>query len=484
MLGWRQRIQGKWPVVVVAAAVCLAMLAWRVLFWPGSMTHDGLWVLQGAESGAVTTYHPYLNSLLARVLAVPLGSIGLYATAQAIYCVWVVVWVLDRIYARSRSAWLVFTIGALFLLSAPVGLYLGMFWKDVPFSFAVLFIGYAIYDLRASDTGPRGLQFGALLCLSTVFVVFMRHGHLFNLILVPGLLCIVSRARRAALTSLAAGLVVWLVLVASALTWLRVENDRNHLARVGVLVVMQPFLATLSAPGGYVTDDAAADQDLLQRIFVPGALKLYNPKYGDVALVRPGEELPAGARNLLAKRVARLCLLNLSKCAGDRVQLFFATLLPADRVYGMTFYDLALHEGTCAQIYGMRPDHCEFLERYVSHEKPASLAALSRYMVDRLEQRENWTRRLLIWNNILGLAALLLAFVFWSPRSRIWWAAAFVACQCAIPFAFSTASDFRYYFPLYLWGLVFFPVVIHEALAGMRRSRSANPDATGAIEVS
>lgn len=464
MSGRLHILRARWPVISVSLVFVAVTLAWRVLFWPGSMTHDGLWVLQGAETGPATTYHPYLNTLLAAVLAVPFESIGLYIALQAVYGVACVLWILDRVHRRSGSPALVLAVGALFVLSIPVGLYLGMFWKDVPFAFAVVFIAFVVYDLRGRPGTDHGAGFWALLATSTVFVAFMRHGHLFNLVIVPLLLYGATRSKRVALVSLGAGGAVWMLMVASALTWLPVRNDANHLARVGVLVGAQPFLATLSAPGGYVSDDPAADQKLLEDLFVPNALQLYNPKYGDAALVRPGEELPANARSRLVGRLAKLCVLNASKCIGDRAQLFVATLFPADRIYGMTFYDLGQVTGSCAEIYGMRPDHCTVLQRYVSEEKLPRLAAAAQAAVDRVEQRRDWERRLLVWNNALGVFALLAALVFWSPCSRVWWAAAFVALQCAIPFAFSTASDFRYYFPLYLWGLVFGPLLARDGV--------------------
>lgn len=464
MTTWYRLLRDRWPVVVVAFSLIAITLVWRTLLWPGSITHDGLWVLQGAETGPATTYHPYLNTLLARLLAVPFKSIALYIVLQSAYCIAVVLWIVNRIHSRERSAALVLAIGAFFVLSIPVGLYVGMFWKDVPFAFGVLFITYAIYDTYRDKSDTYGFGFWILLAISTAFVSFMRHGHLFNLLIVPALLYATSRSRRVALVSFSAGCVVWLLMVASALTWLPVRNDAHHMARIGILAGAQPFLATLSAPGGYVSDDPGGDQSLLRSLFVPNALELYNPKYGDAALIRPGEELPPGARERLLRRITKLCLLNVSKCLGDRVQLFAATLFPADRVYGMTFYDLGQVDGPCSSIYGMRPDHCAVLERYVSEEKPLRFAAESQSLLARVEQRSNWERRLFYWNNALGIVTLVAVLLIWSPRSRLWWAAVFIVVQCAVPFAFSTASDFRYYFPLYLFGLLFAPLVAVEAI--------------------
>ena len=462
-------LRERWPVLAVAFALIVVTVGWRFMRWPGSMTHDGLWILQGAETRQATTYHPYLNTILAAIFAVPFQSIGLYTTLQSIYGVATILWIVDHSYRHERVALLALAIGALFVLSIPVGLYMGMFWKDVPFAFGVMFIAYSIYGISRRQDELHGGGFWLLLCASTTFVTFMRHGHLFNLAVVPLLLYATTRNRRVALFSFLTAGVVWLAMLVSALTWLPVRNDPNHMARVGVLVATQPFLATLSAPGGYVTDDPAADQQLLQSLFVPNALQLYNPKYGDAGLIRPGEELPPDARRRLVKRVAKLCLLNVSKCVGDRVQLFAATLFPADRVYGMTFYDLGQTPGPCASIYGMRPDHCGILKRYVSDEKPRALASRAQFVVDRVEQREHWGLRLVYWNNALGVAMLFVALVFWSPRARIWWAALFVAIQCAVPFAFATANDFRYYFPLYLWGLLFTPILGRQVFATVMR---------------
>lgn len=470
----RQWLAKKWPAVASLALVVVVMLTWRIVLWPGSITHDGLWVLEGAETGAVTTYHPYLNSLLARWLVIPFGTIGVFTSLQTIFCLAVLGSIFFRLFARTGRPWLVLAIGVLFSISIPTGLYLGMFWKDVPFAFAVLFIAFSIYDLKGSqDVVERGRGFWLLLCLSMVFVTFLRHGYLFNLLLVPAALYYRCGARMPALACLTASLAAWAFMAASSATWLQVRNDEAHITRVQLLTMMQPFLAVMSAPGAYVSDDPVADRALLDEVFVADAVERYNPKYGDVTLIRPAAELPADARVRLVRRVATLCILNVSKCAGDRVQLFLAALFPTDPTYGMTFYDLGMYEGTCPHLFGISPNHCDILDFYVARNKPNALDAAAHAAVERIEQRTDWLRRLLLWNGVIGLGTLLCVLLLFGTSHPLWWSAAFLLVQCLVPIAASTASDFRYYFQLHVWGLVFLPILLHTGSAALARRSQA-----------
>ena len=84
--------------------------------------------------------------------------------------------------------------------------------------------------------------------------------------------------------------------------------------------------------------------------------------------------------------------------------------------------------------------------------------------------------KLLAWNLLPALALLAAMLVFGRAFSPAWLVAAFFAVQLALPFMTAMANDFRYYYFLFPFAVVFAPQAIDEMLKAIRSKRNVSGD--------
>lgn len=450
-----------WLLATIVVAV--AMVA-RVFTWPGFATHDTVFITQEALRGAYTSYHPVINALLVRLLAVPFESYWLYTTLQILLCC--VLFLRGAVLMAglaSRPGWIVGGV-LLWALLPSTYFYLGMIWKDVLAAYCLMFLGVLVLHARQAGL-PRSRADAVLFGTSLFLVVAMRHGMAFNLLLVPLAMGFhtlwQARAYRFAYLAAVIGYVVMLAITASPL----VKNDEAHLLKLKIAAVSQPFLGMVSNPNGYTSNDPGFDQALAARVFGKDYSEKYRPDYlmNEVVLVDTTEL--RDAYRLILRRTARLCLLNVSQCGSDRIQMMLATLQPSTSFGGMKFYDLGSMEN-CPSVFGMDPDKCDVLARFESGERPALLARVERAAAARLVDARGILANLFVWNLLPFFALLLLVLVFSSPARSLWIVAAFMLAQMVLPLATSMANDFRYYYFLAPFGAIFLMFVLGRLVHG------------------
>lgn len=450
-----------WAALATVAGAALA------LSWPGFATHDTIFLIQEAERGRFTTYHPLLNGLLLWLMAVPAKSFAPYTIFQVLICTLLL----------GRSAHLVSPPGvrwtrwatfALWGASFPTVLFLGMIWKDVPLAYALTYVGALAYRLRSDSNYQVGRLDAILLVTSVVFATALRHGTVINLVLIP---CLLGLSRVAASRRLwlpcAAAAVVWVVLSMLGRSSI-VQNDPVHLKRLQIAAVSQPFLSIVSNKNGYASDDVVFDDQLARHVFGDQYAQRYTPDYfrNEVAPLTE-EQLDRAYRSILA-RTPRLCAMNFGSCVSPRVQMMLGTLQPTTKFGGMTFYDLGSFQD-CDSTFGMTAESCAAIHRYASGER--SLAAARR--VDELRakyaDRRTAFTTLFAWNLLPALFLLLSALVLLPPRHVGWVVCAFFAVQLGLPFATAMANDFRYYYFLSPFFAIFAPVFLRDAADAVRR---------------
>ena len=87
-----------------------------------------------------TTYHPLLNALLIRVLAVPIDSYWLYTSLQIIWCCTILYQSFKHSLHGQVRPGLGWVAVLLWALSLHTVLYLGIIWKDVLIAYGLVFI--------------------------------------------------------------------------------------------------------------------------------------------------------------------------------------------------------------------------------------------------------------------------------------------------------------------------------------------------------
>lgn len=461
------------PFILIV--IVLTGLAARWFSWPGFATHDTLFITREAVEGHYTTYHPLLNVLLIRLLAVPFDSYWLYTSFQIIWCCAVLYRSFIHSLYRQVSPGAAWIAVLLWALSLHTLLYLGIIWKDVLIAYGLVFIAALIYRLRSQpDYRPTPLD-AVLLGVCLFLCLGLRHGMAFNAILVPALIgwrrVVIARRLWVPMALALLGFAALQMLGSTRL----VQNDDAHLLSLKISAVSQPFLGIVTNKNGYTSDDYDYDRRLAERTFGKAYAEEFTPDYfrNNVAPASKGEL--EHAYHAILKRTPRLCATNFSLCVSARTQMFLGTLQPSTSFGGMTFYDLGTFE-ECGSVFGMSPAQCAVLDKFETSEKSKAALGLQRGVQARLVESRALFVKLLAWNLLPALALLAAMLVFGRAFSPAWLVAAFFAVQLALPFMTAMANDFRYYYFLFPFAVVFAPQAIDEMLKAIRSKRNVSGD--------
>lgn len=444
------------PLLVVLVVVIVA----RCFSWPGIATHDTIFTTQEAITGVYTTYHPLMNALLLRLFAIPFGSYWLYTTLQILVCAIFFIRAITIVSSYSKRRWVALAMAAMWALAPVTVIYLGVIWKDILVSYALIFTAALIYSARSNrllmiSKGDAWL-FGAAL-----FLIFtLRHGMIINALFIPVFLGF-SSIRRARL---------WPPLILAFVGWLGIttlsaaiaRNDAAHMRELEISSISQPFLGIVSHINGYTSDDRVFDAKLASYVFGDQYAREYTPDYfrNQVVLKDPGELKKA--LDAIVLRTPRLCLMNMSQCVSGRIQMMLSTLQPSTRFGGMTFYDLGSIPD-CSRAFGMSPDRCAVLEKFETSGKPSWSGPVMQWMVENLVEPRTLFTNVYIWNLVPPFLLLVLVMVVFDRKSPVWVVSGFFVAQLVLPLATAMANDFRYYYFLSLYGAVFFPLIIAMA---------------------
>lgn len=455
------------PLLIPTLVVISVALVARWLSWPGFATHDTLFITREAMEGQYTTYHPILNALLLRVLAVPFHSYALYTSLQIALCATLLIRSIALAARHTGRQWPAMLTVAIWALAAHTVLYLGIIWKDVPIAYCLCFIAAIAYRVRISPELPIKRIDALLFGVSVFLCVGLRHGMSFNLVLVPLVIGLarLKRERRLWAPFLLAvtGIVVCAAIAHSSL----VKNDKAHFLKLKISAISQPFLGVVTNINGYSSDDYGFDGALATRVFGNSYAKEYSPDYfRNQVVLEDADELQRAYRAII-RRTPRLCALNVSLCVSGRIQMMLGTMQPSTKFGGMTFYDLGALPN-CPTVFGMGEDQCKLLEQFETSEKPASALRSLQWMNSRLVEERGTINNLLVWNLFPALLLLGAVLLLLTPRSPLWLVAAFFALESLLPFATAMANDFRYYYFLFPFFAVFAPVALFELMRGRR----------------
>jgi hypothetical protein len=458
----------QWGPLLLISLVGLISL---VLAWPGYATHDTIWVTREAVNGVYTTYHPLLNALLIRALAVPFESYAPYTIVQiGLCCFWF--WRALQLLSIRQPGWVVWASVIAWALSISTLLYLGMIWKDVPTAYALGYVASLGYAIRVGrNVNAISLVDAILLGLAVFLIIGLRHGMWFNLALIPlllGLRASTSDKRIVlALVLAAAGLLAVVGIGRLPI----VQNDAAHVLKLKIAAVAQPFLGIVTNPNGFTSDDPAYDERLAVATFGFNYRADYTKDYFRNTVVLTDEEQLERALKAILKRSPRLCLLNISSCVSGRVAMLLGTLQPSTSYGSMTFYDLGrVHASNCPTAFGMDDASCVIANEFATSERVGGLAWIHEWISDSFINKKGAIHNLVVWNLYPALLLLLACLIFLHWRNPLWLISGFFAIQMLLPFATAMANDYRYYYFLAIYFFLFAPVILATVL-GRRHVR-------------
>jgi hypothetical protein len=446
--------------LVLFVIVSTGLLA-RWVSWPGFATHDTLFITREAVEGQYTTYHPLLNALLIRGLAVPFDSFWLYTSIQILWCCTLLYQSFRHVlHGRAARTWGCVTV-VIWAVSIHTLLYLGVIWKDVPIAYGLTFLAALIFRVR-SDSSYQPSRFDALLFAFTLFLCLgLRHGMIFNAILVPLLLgWRRTLAVRRLWLPVALALLGFTALKLLGLSPL-VRNDDAHMNKLKIAAISQPFLGIVANKNGYMSDDYEYDRRLAEHAFGSAFAEDFTPDYFRNNVVLSSHDELQHAYSAVLKRTPRLCVLNFSTCISGRIQMFLGTLQPSTSFGGMTFYDLGVFED-CESIFGMSPQQCVVLDQFETSEKTGPALRVQKWLQANVAEPKGTVARLLTWNLVPSFILVVVILVFGRAFSPIWLVGSFFAVQLGLPFLTAMANDFRYYYFMFLFAIVFAPVALNE----------------------
>lgn len=447
-----------WIAALIVAVTCVIA---RIVSWPGFATHDTLYITVEAVRGIYTTYHPLLNGLLMRVLAVPFDSYAVYTSAQIVFCGYLFYRALVLIWSDSHGSWPAAVSAALWGASISTILYLGIIWKDVLGGYALLYLAALIFQLRGNAHPRISFQDAALLCVSLILVAGLRHGMMFNFLLVPLLIGwkkVAASARLSApiLTALAVVLLLGLVSRSDM-----VRDDEVHYTKLKIAAVAQPLLGVITNPAGYTSDDYSYDGALMFDVFGADFRTEYQSDYFKNKIVMTDEAELKRAYRAILLRTPRLCLLNVSLCLSGRVRMMLSTLQPSMRVGGAVFFDLGAMPD-CRSTFAMNAFQCHVLDRFETGERPVLASSASSWLTKVAVKDRGAFQNVLVWNLIPALLLALGTLVMRRPGDRYWIVAGFFLVQMLLPFATAMATDYRYYYFLALYFFAFLPSIVYS----------------------
>lgn len=468
MFNWSNSAETRQRCLLAFAVILVGVVA-RYISWPGIATHDTVFLTREVSEGIYTTYHPLLNAILLRVLAVPFESYAFYTTLQILLCC--VLFYRSVLLVRSPeprhgslAAWLSLLIWG---TSITTFLFLGIIWKDILVAYSLGFVAALGYSARHQKILPISRLDCALLCVATVAILGLRHGMVFNLLAVPFVLGLALLKVRRVQIALGVGVLLFSALAVAGRTSL-VTNDEAHLAKLKISSISQPFLSIVSNRNGYASDDHDYDHRLASELFGPNYKNEFSADYARNTVVINDESSLQRYYRAILLRTPRLCALNPGQCISGRVSMILGTLQPSTQFGGMKFYDLGL-QTACETTFGLDKPNCDVIREYESNERPVSSRAAIEWIETNFLEKESLFNSMVVWSLWPAFLMMLLSIALFTPRSQEWKTAIFYVLQCLLPFATAMANDFRYYYFLWIYFAIWGPIVFCKAWESARK---------------
>ncbi len=384
--------------------------------WPGSLTPDSVTVLKEARWLQFTNHHPYIYSLLI------LASLNLFDAPLTIIIIQMITFhflascLFYFLYRKGLRLYILLPCFLLSVCSLPINFFNITLWKDIPYSFLVLywalFLAYMLY-LEQYENRRICLSVGNSFLLAGLFFLLctLRHNGLVYLPIIPVIL------------------------------WFLLRDQRKRYFQ---------FLAVSLT------------------LFVSYFFVL--PDY----VLQKNGQLNNFAQEVTAKKVSGLksVITNASEeyyledYLAERVKIFVKTLGTSPSVW---LWNNDMHE----------PPQRWFSVDEVRAEMKVSppitsVSSLEKRLLGTLDFKGLFAGRFLYWNSLFALCALVVVFILsrWFPVSAFY--SSFFLYQAAFMFIV-VWPRWRYLYFLYLGGVFLLPIFLFE-LRNLRLEKKREAD--------
>jgi hypothetical protein len=222
---------------------------------------------------------------------------------------------------------------------------------------------------------------------------------------------------------------------------------------------MQPVAAILSNPTGFRSTTPDEDKAAVNRVAdVEQVQKLYNP-LSVIPLVAIHRRLPDGSPEFeaFAQAHRRLLLQNMDIFLAERTHMFAGTIGFNNWGYASLLSQPGRRDRAIPPVL-----FDTFSDMAYAPIIPAA-ANVQEKVLASVQSGPGWTNGFLLWFTAFpGLCLLVVALVagIWFPVTAI--ASLLVASQVAALYAVNLASDFRFFYFLYLYQLLIIPMIVTE----------------------
>jgi hypothetical protein len=450
--------------MLILFAILIAVYSFWILGqWPAFPTNDTLDQLNQVISSRFDNINPFTHTLMLGALYQLDDGLGLVSIIQALLMAALASWTFSYLISAGANPKITYACFALFLVSPVVAIYNLEPWRDIVFSWLVVFWVVFIYVnlVEKARTGvqvePSRTQYAGM-ALLLVLVCTVRHNGIVFLIVMPAVMFIARVWRRPVVLRFAALSLAGVALVNYALAGiLRVHENTNY-GFTQLTVIINPLVGILKNPD-YKPDDPAAERAVLDKMWnIDELFKAYDPAsaLGALGATRraslTGPEFQA-IKQLFIKTVFHHPILFLD----ERSRMFARPL-----GFGSWGWMSNLHEPDRPNRL-MPAEHFESL--FHIHYQPivGAFSRLQAPILRSVSQSRGFPQELFIYfTAFVPLVLLILVCVLfrWFAITAI--ASTVILLQLITLFFTVLSSDFRYVYFLYLYGFIVVPMLLAE----------------------
>ncbi|OQA13362.1 MAG: hypothetical protein BWY64_03661 [bacterium ADurb.Bin363] len=386
-----------WVMFIISSGI---FSLWLLGHWPASMSPDSMDTWLQVEGRNFHNHHPYVYSMYVLFLTQFIDTPSVVCIFQILLISLLGSFIFYFAIKNGVSFYLVLPFFFLFIFSVPVGLFNIVLWKDIPFSFLIIFWAFYLYyrSYRKKKDLKDSFSFKKIFLLSFLFIFLcmVRHNGIVYIVCLPFFLAISGVMTKKEF-------VRFLILSCSLFILFRFI--------IPELIGVRGLKEVFSNPGRIIKNES--------NLMVKSVFGAYLPEY-----------------------------------MSEKTYIFLKTLNGRDNEI---YYNLLTDRD---QLLSANPTIFKTTYRIALSPKSNFLYKIQSNILYR--SFTDISIRLLIWNSLVPFFMLLVVFLLyrWLPLSALY--SLFILVQPLCLFFVSHVTSWRYMYFIYLSGFFVFPLVFLE----------------------
>ncbi|KKQ94454.1 MAG: hypothetical protein UT66_C0017G0017 [candidate division CPR2 bacterium GW2011_GWC1_39_9] len=425
------------------------LLLWLLAFWPGIMSLDSFVSWQQSSTGHYSNWHPYVYGIYFFILRQTYDSPAIIALFQIILFSLLTAWAFSKFVnlTSKRKRIIIYSVYFFLIFSVPVSLYAITLWKDIVFSYLIIFWGLFFYLKILSKKQVDSYLLVSSLSLVLVFSATVRHNGIIFILFIPLLAYlsgIMDRKKTAYFFVLSFFVVVLLKTTVPSI--LGVNMSKKVLDNSYKLQIISAIVSS-----NYYLDRSPYPIDELNKLLPLKNMKQdYRCQTLDFALA--DKELNPQAFNdpEFQKRFDAifysLAINNIPNVAADRMCIF-TSMLTGQGIASQNLLEKDVNFSLFPDKLGLKAD--------------SKFPVMKYYLAKAVSQSLFIPYSLFFWNMILSFSLFFFALIYSFRRNKaIFYYSIIIMLQVPFLFLTVTANDFRYYYFVYLGSFFLIPMIL------------------------